>query len=149
MKLGKLRTLRGQVTVVGGVAKKNLVASDGLINFGLKISRFTVWPENGWTGGSDNTFVGILSLDTIASGSNMNGGDNTQIAWTFSSVHVASGTMNPVREIIDPDHIVNRDLFLSMDNTTNGIFNYLIECQIVELSDDEAIITIIKETSQS
>jgi len=138
MKLGKLRTLRGQITVAGGVAKRNLVASDGLINFGLKINRFTVWPENGWTGGSDNTFTSILSLDTVTSGTNMNAGDNTQFAWTFSSVHVASGVQNPVREIIDPDHIVNRDLFLTMDNTTNGIFNYLIECQIVELSDDEA-----------
>jgi len=149
MKLGKSRTLRGQITVTGGLGKKNLVASDGLINFGLKVSRFTVWPENGWTGGSDNTFTGILSLDTVAGGSNMNAGDNTQFAWTFSSVHVASSVMNPVREIIDRDHIVNRDLFLSMDNTTNGIFNYLIECQVVELSDDEAIVTIIKETSQS
>jgi len=149
MKFGKLRTLRGQITVTGGLGKKNLVASDGLINFGLRVISFTVWPENGWTGGSDNTFTGILSLDTVAGGSNMNAGDNTQFAWTFSSIHTATGTMNPVRLIIDPDHIVNRDLFLSMDNTTNGIFNYLIECQVVELSDDEAIISIIKETSQS
>jgi len=149
MKFGKFRTLRGQIAVTGGLGKKSLVASDGLINFGLRIIRFTVWPENGWTGGSDNTFTGILSLDTVSGGSNMNAGDNTQFAWTFSSVHVASSVMNPVREIIDPDHIVNRDLFLSMDNTTNGLFNYLIECQVVELSDDEAIISIIKEISQA
>jgi len=148
MKMGRFRTLRGQVEVVGGVARKNIVASDGLINYGLKVSRFTMWPENGWTGGSDNTFTGILSLDTISSGANMNAGDNRQFAWTFSSVHTG-GTMNPAREIIDPDHIINRDLFLTMDNTTNGVFNYLIEVQVVELSDEEAIISIIKETSQS
>lgn len=147
MKLCKKRTLRGQITVVGGVARKNIIASDGLINFGLKINRFTVWPENGWTSLSPNTMTGILSLDTIITGSNMNAGDNTQIAWAFASTGTTASNM--LREIIDPDHIVNRDLFLTMDNTTNGIFNYLIECQIVELSDDEAIITIIKETSQS
>lgn len=149
MIFGRKRTLRGQLTVVGGVARKNVIVSDGLVNLGLKVLRFTVWPENGWTGGSDNTFTGILSLDTISSGTNMNAGDNTQFGWTFSSVHLASGTMNPVREIIDPDHIVNRDLFITMDNTTDGIFNYMIEAHIVELSDDEAIITIIKETSQA
>jgi len=148
MKMGKFRTLRGQIEVSGGLAKKNIIVSDGLINAGLRIHRFTVWPENGWTGGSDNTFTGILSMDTIIAGSNMNAGDNRQFAWTFSSVHTG-GTMNPVREIIDPDHIVNRDLFLTMDNSTNGLFNYIIEAQVVELSDPEAIITIIKETSQS
>ena len=31
----------------------------------------------------------------------------------------------------------------------NVKYNYLIEAQVVELTDDEAIITIIKETSQS
>lgn len=151
MKFGRYRTLRGQVTVAAGVARKNIILSDGLVNYGLKITRFTVWPENGWTGGSDNTFTGILSLDTIVAGTNMDASDNSQFAWTFSSVKAAlqQSNMNPVREIIDPDHIVNRDLFLTMDNTTNGLFNYLIEAQVVELTDDEAIITIIKETSQS
>jgi len=149
MKFGRKRTLRGQITVTGGLGRRNVIVSDGLVNMGLRVMRFTIWPENGWTGASDNTFTGILSLDTITSGTNMNAGDNAQFAWTFSSVHSTTGSMNPVREIIDPDHIVNRDLFVTMDNTTNGIFNYLIECQIVELTDDEAIITIIKETSQS
>jgi len=150
MKMGKYRTLRGQVEVTGGVARKNIIASDGLINAGLVVNRFTMWPENGWTGGSDNTFTGILSMDTLITGTNMNAGDNNQFAWTFSSVKAAvnQSVMNPVREIIDHDHIINRDLFLTMDNTTNGIFNYLIECQVVELSDAEAIVTIIKETSQ-
>jgi hypothetical protein len=36
-----------------------------------------------------------------------------------------------------------------MNDSTSGTYNYLIECQVVELSDDEAIVTIIKETSQS
>lgn len=149
MKFGRIRTLRGQMTVAGNIGRLNLITSDGLVNHGLRIIRFTVWPENGWTGASDNTFTGILSLDTIIAGSNMNAGDNRQFAWTFSSVSQAHSSMNPVREIIDPDHIVNRDLFFTMDNTTDGIFNYLIEAQVVELTDDEAIITIIKETSQS
>lgn len=151
MKFGKKRTLRGQVTVVGGVARSNLIVADGLVNYGLRINRFIVWPENGYTGGSDGTFTAILSLDTISSGANMNAGDNRQFAWTFNSVRgvPTPSLVQQLREIIDPDHIVNRDLFLTMDNSTDGIYNFLIECQVIELTDDEAIITIIKETSQT
>jgi hypothetical protein len=149
MKFGKLRTLRGQVTVVGGVARANLIVADGLINYGLKVSRFTMWNELNPTGGSSQKFTGILSLDTIITGSRMNAADNRQIAWTSYSTLSGDGLIAPIREMIDPDHIVNRDLFLTMNDSTTGTYNYLIECQVVELTDDEAIVTIIKETSQS
>ena len=147
MKLGKLRTLRGQIEVTGGgVAKANLIAADGLVNYGLKILSFTMWRDTVPTAAKQ--FVGILSLDTIVAGDNMNAGDNRQFAWTFHS-NGANGEFESYRSIIDPDHIVNRDLFLTMDQSNTGVYNYLIECQVVELTDDEAIITIIKETSQS
>ena len=140
MKYGKLRTLRGQVEVTGGgVAKKNLIVSDGLINAGLKILRFQVWAVD-----INDVFNGILSYDTISSGTQMNASDNRQFAWT-----VGNGSAEINNEFIDPDHIVNRDCFLTLVNSSVGIYNYLIEAQVVELSDDEAIITIIKETSQS
>ena len=148
MKLGKLRTLRGQIEVVGGgVGKLNLVASDGLVNFGLKIISFTVWNEQTPSGFSSQQLTGILSLDTIGAGDNMNAGDNRQFAWYQSCVSATLGNIFQPYSIIDPDHIVNRDLYLTMDNTTNGVYNYLIEAQVVELTDDEAIITIIKENS--
>ena len=147
MKYGRLRTLRGQITVAGGVGRKNVIVSDGLVNLGLKISKFTIWKESTPAGASAEKFTAILSLDTISSGANMNAADNRQFAWS-SYATLATALISPVREIIDPDHIVNRDLFLTFDDTTAGVYNYLIEAQVVELSDDEAIITIIKETSQ-
>ena len=149
MKYGKLRTLRGQITVVGGVARKNIIVSDGLVNLGLKINKFIVWWENTPSGVlADRQVTAILSLDTIITGSNMNAADNRQFAWFQSSMAAATGGIFQPFVIIDPDHIVNRDLFLTMDNSSAGVYNYLIEAQVVELSDDEAIITIIKETSQ-
>ena len=148
MKYGKLRTLRGQITVVGGVALKNIIISDGLVNLGLKINKFSVWWENTPSGAFNRQVTAILSLDTIITGSNMNAADNRQFAWFQSSTVATGGILQPFA-IIDPDHIVNRDLFLTMDNSSAGVYNYLIEAQVVELSDDEAIITIIKETSQS
>ena len=146
MKYGKLRTLRGQITAAAGVARKNIIVSDGLVNLGLKIISLQVWPavNNGGT----VKFTSILSLDTISSGSDMNASDNRQFGWQFFSTGGAVGEVQTTRAIIEPDHIVNRDLFLTLDNSTDGIYNYLIEAQVVELSDDEAIITIIKETSQ-
>jgi hypothetical protein len=148
MKFGKLRTLRGQIAVTGGgVARKNLVAADGLINYGLRIISFTVWNKDAPT--ATAKFTSILSLDTTIAGSDMNAGDNRQFAWTFFATSSTTSAGTPVRTIIDPDHIVNRDLFLTMDNSSTGTYNYLIEAQVVELTDDEAIVTIIKETSQS
>ena len=150
MKLGKLRTLRGEIKVTGGgVAKLNLIASDGLVNYGLKILSFTVWKNQTPTGSSSQNLTAILSLDTIASGANMNAGDNRQFAWYQSSISSTLGNIIQPYGIIDPDHVVNRDLYLTLDNSTTGTYNYLIECQVVELTDDEAIITIIKENSQS
>ena len=149
MKFGKLRTLRGQIEVVGGVARANLIASDGLVNFGLLIKSFRTWNSVLPDGSGNRSHTGILSLDTIIAGSNMNAGDNRQFAWSMTSVNGVDGNVIQPRSIIDPDHIVNRDLFLTFTNSTDGVYNYLIEAQVVELTDDEAIVTIIKETSQA
>jgi hypothetical protein len=148
MKFGKLRTLRGQVTVSAGEARKNIIVSDGLVNLGLKIISIQVWNSITPDGTANRTHTAILSLDTIITGTDMNASDNRQFAWNQSSINGVDGGLLQPYTIIDPDHIVNRDLFLTMTNSTDGVYNYLIEAQVVELSDDEAIITIIKETSQ-
>jgi len=141
MKAGRVRTLRGILTATGApaVARRNLVVADGLINYGLKITRLSVWAVD-----PNNSFVAILSYDTISSGSTMDASDNRQFAW---SVGNGTGDLNP--SYIDPDHIINRDMFLSLSDADAGDYNYLIECQAYVLDDNEAIISIIKETSQS
>jgi hypothetical protein len=141
MKLGKLRTLRGQIEVTGGAGKRSIITADGLINYGLKIESFRIWPSVNLA--TTSKFISILSLDTINAAAVMDAGDNRQIGWNY--IDHGYGTE---RIIIDPDHIVNRDLALNITGT-NATYNYLIECRVVELTDDEAIVTIIKETSQS
>jgi len=136
----RIRTLRGQIEVTGGgVARKNLITADGLINYGLQIETFQVWAVD-----TANVFTSILSYDTLSSGTEMNAGDNRQFGWT-----VGNGSAEIHSNFLDPDHIINRDMFLSLVNSDTGIYNYLIEMAVVELTDDEAIISIIKETSQS
>jgi len=140
MKAGKIRTLRGQIEAVGaGVGKKQLILSDGLINYGLKITKFQIWAVDP----ADN-FRAILSYETLPAGSEMNAGDNRQFGWS-----VGNGSAEIHSEFLDPDHIINRDMELSVIHADLGLYNYLIEMQVYELSDDEAIISIIKETSQS
>lgn len=139
MKNTRIRTLRGQIEVVAGVAKKNLVVADGLINVGLKVTKFQLWAVN-----PADVFIAILSYETLISGSTMNAGDNSQFGWT-----VGNGSAEIHSEFLDPDHVVNRDMFLSMLSSDTGTYNYLIECQMVHLDDNEAIISIIKETSQA
>jgi len=139
MKNTRIRTLRGQVVVTGSVARKNIIVSDGLINVGLIVNRFQVWAVD-----PADSFIAILSYDTIPTGTGMNAGDNAQLAWT-----VGNGSGELHSEFLDPEHVINRDLFLSFVASDNGTYNYLIESNLVELTDDEAIISIIKETSQS
>jgi hypothetical protein len=136
----RIRTLRGQIEVTGGgVARKNLIAADGLINYGLQIESFQIWAVD-----PNHVFRGILSYETISSGSQMDAGDNRQFGWT-----VGNGSGEIHSEFLDPDHIINRDMFLSLVGADTGVFNYLIQMSVLELTDDEAIISIIKETSQS
>lgn len=144
---GKIRTLRGSFNPSGSSSRKrHLILDDGRLNEGLKVLSFTVWSDfAAATAGVDAT----LSLDPILSGTNIfNAADNRQIAWTLGGwdggVNVA-----PFREIIDPNHIVNRDLYITMSASPNITWNYMIVCQSVCLSDDESIISMIKETMQS
>jgi len=160
MKRTRVRTLRGQITPVGGKASKNLILNDQLINRGLRVTGFFVWPET--AASNTQTFNAILSYAELGDANvEMNAGDNTQIGWAFQMQtgsiastapdvpSVAPSTSGFFNQLIDPDHIINRDLFISLRNSTTRTYNYMVVCELLELSDDEAIITIIKENSQS
>ena len=150
------RTLRGQISATGGKGEKQLILNDQLINRGLRVTGFFVWPSI-MDVNADETFNAILSYAPLANASvTMDAGDNTQIGWSFYSQTLAgagtsaktnSGFFN---QLIDPDHIINRDLVISLRETTdNMVLNYLITCELMTLTDDQAIITIIKENSQA
>lgn len=159
---GRVRSLRGQITAVSGKASKNLILNDQLINNGLKVTGFFIWPEQ--TSGLQNATVNaILSYAALPSANtNMDAGDNTQLGWCYYAQRAqqSAGGPPPVEipavgfgvmpyGFIDPDHIVNRDLFISLTDSDNRTFNYMVICEFLELTDDEAIVTIIKENSQS
>jgi len=158
VKSTRVRTLRGQVTVSGNKADQQLILNDQLINRGLRVTGFFVWPDVA-TKDSDRSFSAILSYAQLADANvRMNAGDNSQLGWSWNvqakedtSIppglpYASSGYLN---QLIDPDHIINRDLFIAFRFSSNATYNYMIVCEMVELDDNEAIITIIKENSQS
>lgn len=145
MKSMGLRTMRGQITVTGGVGKKSLLLEDGLINQGYRVTAFEVWQSEADVN-ADN-FSAVLTMDTLGSPVDMNAADNRQIGWAFQ-LSVGTSSIGPYRAVLDPDHIAVRDLFIQMVGG-DSTYNYLLVIEKYELSDDEAIIQIIKEESQS
>ena len=162
MKLnGKVRTLRGQITPSGGKAEKQLILNDQLINRGLRVTGFFMWPEVVGTTIS-RTCNAILSYAKLNNADvDMDAGDNTQLGWAFyahsASIAAPSPDQSSVapafsgffNQLIDPDHIINRDLFISLRDSSTATYNYMVVCELLELTDEEAIVTIIKENSQS
>ena len=161
MKASRVRTLRGTITAVGGKAEKQLILNDQLINRGLRVKEFYVWPA-AVAATSTSVCNAILSYAALANANvNMDAGDNTQLGWAFYAQVASVASAGPpdpglqtaysgfFNQLIDPDHIINRDLFVSLRGSSSRTFNYLIVCELLDLTDDEAIVTIIKENSQS
>jgi hypothetical protein len=143
MKATRTRTLRGVLDITAGsTGKLQLLVDDGNINVGYKVNEFYVWSNAGTT-----SFLSYLSFaPQVLGAALMDSGNNSQFAWTW----LGSGAGSSIERIIDPDHIAVRDLFLTIEQAGGAEpFNYMIEVEEYSISDDEAIINIIKEGSQS
>ena len=146
MKKGKCRSLRGSIQTTGSNVKHQLIVDDGLINNGLKIVSFSMWTDTG---------SGVMGLDANLSlapmpahASIMDASDNRQIAWICGGFDTNIPIAIQMQSFIDPNHVVNRDLFIHAF-ASPALWNYLIIYEEYDLSDDEAIVQIIKETSQN
>ena len=140
MKATRTRTLRGQLEVTGGgTAKAQLIVDDGLLNRGYKVTGFYVWENSG----SSTQFNAVLSM-LPHFGDDMNAADNSQIAWAWQA---ATGGWKEY--ILDPDHIIVRDLHITLNDASNDFYNFMVVVEEYAITNDEAIINIIKEGSQS
>jgi len=144
MRAGRIRTLRGQLTVTaGGTAKQQLIVDDGLLNRGYKVLDWYLW-ENG---GTPTQFASVLSMQPVIAGNDMKADDNTQIGWIWQSNITQGGGIKET--ILDPNHIIVRDLYVTIMNANNDDYNFMVVVEEVSITSDEAIINIIKEESQS
>lgn len=144
MTAGRTRTLRGQLTVIaGGTAKQQLIVDDGLLNRGYKVVEWYIW-ENG---GSPTQFAAALSMQPVLAANDMDASNNTQIGWIWQSNITQGGGIK--ESILDPNHVIVRDLYVTIMNAANDDYNFMIVVEEMAISDDEAIINIIKEGSQA
>ena len=133
----RLHTLRGQMQPS---SKRVLIIDDGRLNHGMKIKEFHVW-------GIDNDSGAEMSLNLNEEnvGSNWDAANGNQIAW--SSQAGAAGVPSQYNfSLIDPNHVVVQYLVLNNFGSTVG--NYLVIMEQVSLSDDQAILALIKERQQ-
>lgn len=139
----KRRTLRGQF--VEGTATR-LILDDGRLNHGHKIVNFFVAGDP--SSGANDAYA-VLSLDYDAP-SSWDWGDNRQIAWASAPVD-STASIHLGGNVVDPDHVVLQDLWINGIVGAGGgtsVINYLVELELVQLTNDQSILTLIKERSQ-
>ena len=152
----RLRTLRGTLTFParsGGdpvnTGRRELILDDGRINIGYRIIQFRIW--NADATGEQDAFSSqahlSMSLDITSALSDAS--DNREIAW--AAYNTGTGYGIDQFNLVDPDHIVVRDLnliFPSVSNSNVSRVNYYVLMEEYDITDQEAIISIIKEESQ-
>jgi len=133
----EIHTLRGQVDPG---TQKRLIIDDGRFNHAMKIESFIVWPSNP-NAAEDPKCVLSLSDKAVTS---VDASDTNQIGWSKA----ADATANySGYSIIDPNHLVVRDLYIT-NLDANDVSNYLVILRPETISDDRAIMALIKERGQ-
>ena len=140
------RTLRGRVDA--NDERRRLIIDDGRVNHGFKIVAFHIISTNPGTSAADA--YGSLATESDAATSVWNLDDNRQIAWAGQNIQ---GTAAPSNQfsLIDPDHVVITDLFVCGRGGTGATaegYQYLVELEPIELTDNQAVIQLIKESAQ-
>ena len=120
--------------------KRRLILDDGRFTHGDVVESFQVWNAAVSTG-NDVEAVLALSEDSLV-GANA-AEDNGQIAWSFQFIGTNGGLGG---SIIDPDHLVVRDLWI--ENISGAPCNYLVVLRPTTISEDQAVLALIKELSQ-
>ena len=135
----RVRTLRGQLN---DTLVHRIIVDDGRTNHGYIIKQFHVWPDGT---GEDGVYAVLGTQYDMVSGGNAS--DNRQIAWAagcFSSTATESAS---TFSIVDPDHVVNQDLYIQAMVGIEAT-NYLVVLEPIVMTEDQAIMALIKERSQ-
>jgi hypothetical protein len=173
MKSEKLLSFRGQIS-----SDDNARTVDQLIftytspdlTRAWKIESFYLWPKTvrAITGTGDGQFQMSASLATDEIGSVgfaeiMSVIDNRQIGWISKGYNLRDSSDDFItsptglvdnQAIMDPDHIVNRNLYINLYTTSDNTaspereYNYLLILKEVKVSESEAILQMVKGVAQ-
>jgi hypothetical protein len=152
----RVRTLRGTYEFPARAAadppntgRRLLILDDGRINIGYRIIDFRIWNADS-TGEYDAySTQAHLSMSLDITSALDDASDNREIAW--AAYNTGTGFGIDQFHLVDPNHIVVRDLnllFTQVANSNVARVNYYILMEEYDITDQEAIISIIKEESQ-
>jgi len=116
-----------------------LVVDDGRLNHGYIVKEFHVWSTS-LSGQRNAEFVLSLNENTPDAWR----ADNTgQIGWAGMVIDLTGVESLQSFSLIDPDHVVLRDLYVKSLNVDGG--NYMVVLETIDLTENETILTLIKE----
>ena len=151
------RVLRGTIPPYSIGGAKHLVVDDGNYNDAWRITRFVVSYYDPTTSSAGNRdAIGTLATSAdalvgqVASVTGWTWEDRRQVAWAGMDFQ-GDTSVGLTFELIDPQHVVIRDLFLgiSASNETSATFyNYFIELERVELNDHQSVMALVQEEGQ-
>jgi hypothetical protein len=140
----RTHTMRGRVAYG---EPKRLILDDGQFTRAHRVVALYTFP-NSITGGVSEEADITLSLDYDPA-PNWNASDNRQIGWAgFRNGATASTETLNAWSLIDPDHIVVRDLYIINNNSLSSATNYMVVLEEVTINENEAVLALIKERSQ-
>jgi hypothetical protein len=131
-------TLRGRVAAQ---ETKRLIVDDGQLNVGHRVVEFVVWATGIDSSEDPECILGKASDMS----SEWDASDNRQIGWAGQTTSSTSRIMG--FNLLDPDNIVIQDLFI-YNRADIESANYLVVIEPVSLTDDEAVLQLIKERGQ-
>jgi hypothetical protein len=135
------RTMRGRLSA--GETRR-LIVDDGRFTDGWVVESFSVVSTDPGTSADPHM---VLCIDEGGMTGNWDFADNRQIAWAFMSSEVGTGAGQSITYgSWVSEHVVVTDLFIQDFSTSGG--NYIITIRRQELTEDEAILALIKERAQ-
>lgn len=134
-------TMRG--TMLATEVTRTLVVDDGRYTHGFVIEELRIWPSALTLPAGFNANAVLSFLETPPP--TMNAENTGTIAW---SAFIES-TTNGIDQfwIIDPDHVVNQDLFIH--NLGGTAMNYLIRMRPLVMTPDQGVLQLVKSQNQS
>ena len=153
-KSGKLVTFRGSFTAstTGNYSAERIMLEDGDPKTAYRIYEVYCWSTD-----SVSSADGCLVVSTMEGGiteyavGQQDASDNRQIAWSAWSNTGSSGDRNITQALVDPDNIINEDLWLGAFNSSSGSddVNYLIIAEKIRINLNENLYTSVRNRSQA
>ena len=136
------RTLRGRLEPN---EIRQLVVDDGIFTNGLRITYFTVWSAGIAT--ADGAFGVLSTQDTILSADILPANEPAVFAWSMMTMGSPATQEVNGWEVLDPDHVVNEELFIH--NRAGTALQYLIVAEPYIMTEDEGVLQLVKGKQQS